>query len=181
MMLPVIEANRKFAPHGAAAQAPGSTNSVATLLATVPVGNLPFAVAVSPDGTRVYAPSSSSGNVAVIDTATNTVIATVPVGSSPEGVDVTPDGTRVYVANSFSASVSVISTATNTVIATIATGAGSAPFAFGKFITGAAAPPPPPAVTNVPVPTLSAANLGLLALLVALAAAVGSNRRTSRK
>jgi hypothetical protein len=40
-MLPVIEANRKFAPHGAAAQAPGSTNSVATLLATVPVGNPP--------------------------------------------------------------------------------------------------------------------------------------------
>src|SRR5215211_2848948 len=40
VMLPVIEEKRKFAPHGALAQAPGSTNSVATGLATVP-GGLP--------------------------------------------------------------------------------------------------------------------------------------------
>jgi hypothetical protein len=45
-MLPVIEEKRKFAPQGALAQAPGSTNSVATLLATVPVGNPPGIVMV---------------------------------------------------------------------------------------------------------------------------------------
>src|ERR1041384_1288068 len=37
-MLPVIEAKRKFAPHGALAHAPGRMKSVATGLATVPVG-----------------------------------------------------------------------------------------------------------------------------------------------
>src|SRR6185436_10523070 len=60
MMLPVIEAKRKFAPQGALAQAPGRTNSVATGLETVPVGSPPGMVTVgmlalsttgAPDGT----------------------------------------------------------------------------------------------------------------------------------
>src|SRR6185436_1843544 len=60
MMLPVIEAKRKLAPHGALAQAPGRTNSVATGLETVPVGRVPGMVTVcglalsttgAPDGT----------------------------------------------------------------------------------------------------------------------------------
>src|SRR6185369_9240755 len=59
-MLPVIEAKRKFAPHGALAHAPGRTNSVDTGLATVPVGSPPGIVTVcglvlsvkgAPDGT----------------------------------------------------------------------------------------------------------------------------------
>src|SRR5256714_5736861 len=59
-MFPVSEAKRKFAPHGALAQAPGRMNSVATGLATVPVGNPPGIVTVcglalsttgEPDGT----------------------------------------------------------------------------------------------------------------------------------
>src|SRR5215212_8217540 len=45
-MLPVMEAKRKLAPHGAAAHAPGRTNSVATGLATVPVGSPPGMVTV---------------------------------------------------------------------------------------------------------------------------------------
>src|SRR5258708_35355017 len=45
-MFPVIEANRKFAPHGALAHAPGRTNSVAVGLAIVPVGNPPGIVIV---------------------------------------------------------------------------------------------------------------------------------------
>src|ERR1044072_3433639 len=60
MMLPVIEAKRKLAPHGAEAQAPGRTNSVATGLETLPVGSRPGIVTVcglalrttgAPDGT----------------------------------------------------------------------------------------------------------------------------------
>ncbi len=46
VMLPVMEAKRKFAPHGAAAHAPGRTKSVATGLATVPVGKPPGMVTV---------------------------------------------------------------------------------------------------------------------------------------
>src|SRR5215207_5094466 len=52
VMLPVIEAKRKFAPHGAAAHAPGRTNSPATGLETVPVGNPPGMVTVERPGLR---------------------------------------------------------------------------------------------------------------------------------
>ncbi len=47
-----------------------------TVLATVPVGNSPFGVAVKPDGTRVYVTNDSDNTVSVIDTFNNTVVAT---------------------------------------------------------------------------------------------------------
>ena len=51
-----------------------ATNNVT---ATVTVGNNPFGVAVTPDGTKVYVANRVSNNVSVIDTATNNVTATV--------------------------------------------------------------------------------------------------------
>jgi YVTN family beta-propeller protein len=84
--------------------------------ATIPVGSLPYGVAVTPDGKHAYVTNEGSNNVSVIDTATNTVeAATIPVGSLPYGVAVTPDGKHAYVTNEGSNSVSVIDTATNTV------------------------------------------------------------------
>jgi YVTN family beta-propeller protein len=113
-----------------------STNNVT---ATVPVGSYPEGVAVTPDGTRVYVANSGpyatpGTTVSVINTSTNNVIATVSGLSRPFGVAVTPDGTRVYVANQYSNNVSVINTTTNAVITTVSV--GTAPVAFGKFITG---------------------------------------------
>src|ERR1043165_7794419 len=52
-MLPVMEAKRKFAPHGALAQEPGRTNSVETGLATVPVGSAPGMVTVGMPALRI--------------------------------------------------------------------------------------------------------------------------------
>jgi YVTN family beta-propeller protein len=54
-----------------------------TVFATIPVGNVPQFLAVSPDGTRVYVPNEGSNAVSVINAATNTVVATIPVGSQP--------------------------------------------------------------------------------------------------
>ena len=101
-----------------------------TVVATVPVGNGPFGLAITPDGMRAYV-ANADGTVSVIDTVTNTVIATVPVGGDPFGVAITPDGARVYVANSGSTSVSVIDTGTNTVVDTISVGV----FSLGVAIT----------------------------------------------
>ncbi len=103
-----------------------------TVIATIPVGDTPQGVAVSPDGTRAYVTNYQDDNsVSVIDTATNTVTTTVPVGSYPYGVAVSPDGTRAYVANytasSASGTVSVINTATDTVTATIILTSGAYP------------------------------------------------------
>src|SRR5438552_1027816 len=93
-----------------------------TVMATVPVGNFPNGVAVTPDGAHVYVANVGDGTVSVIDTASNGVIATVTVGGGPVGVAVTPDGARVYVGNFSGNTVSVIATATNTVTATVTVG-----------------------------------------------------------
>jgi YVTN family beta-propeller protein len=99
------------------------------IVATVPVGIYPAAVAVTPDRGHVYVVNqatcqdsdclSQPSNVSVISTATNSVIATVPVGSYPTGVAITPDGTRAYATNLANGSISVINTASNLVVATI--------------------------------------------------------------
>ncbi|MFI8219998.1 YncE family protein [Streptomyces sp. NPDC085932] len=85
------------------------------------VGEEPYGVAVSPDGSRVWVTNRDSNTVSVIDASTNTVIKTIKVGESPEGVAVSPDGTRVYVINSGpnSNNISEIDTGTDTVIKTI--------------------------------------------------------------
>ena len=96
-----------------------ATNAV---VATIAVGNQPYGVSTSPDGSRVYVTNFGSDNVSVINTATNTVMANIPVGYNSFGVSTSPDGSRVYVANPGSNYLSVINTATNTVVATIAVG-----------------------------------------------------------
>ena len=60
-----------------------ATNAV---IATIPVGNEPFAAAVSAGGTSVYVTNQGSDTTSVISTATNTVVATIPVGSTPQPV-----------------------------------------------------------------------------------------------
>jgi YVTN family beta-propeller protein len=57
-----------------------ATNTVGT---TVPVGNGPTGIAVTPDGAAVYVGNVMDNTVSVIATATNTVAATVPVGQFP--------------------------------------------------------------------------------------------------
>ena len=64
-----------------------ATNAV---VKTVPVGNNPDGIAVTPDGTTVYVANYRSNNVSVIARPGNTVVATVPVGNGPAGVAIGP-------------------------------------------------------------------------------------------
>jgi YVTN family beta-propeller protein len=90
---------------------------------TIPVGDFPSFVAVTPNGAFLYVTNSSSDSVSVIDTSTRTVIRNpITFGDRPEGVAVTPNGARVYITNSSSNNVSVIDTATNAVITKVAVG-----------------------------------------------------------
>src|SRR5260370_24513352 len=63
-----------------------------TLVATIPVGQYPAGVAITPNGAFAYVANYNSNTVSVIDTATNTVIATVPVGNEPRAIAITPNG-----------------------------------------------------------------------------------------
>jgi YVTN family beta-propeller protein len=91
------------------------------VLETIAVGAAPYAIAVTPDGTRAYVTNSGSNTVSVIDTAANSVLTTIQV-NQPYGVAVSPDGTWVYVANYRSNSfnmISAIDTVTHQIMFTI--------------------------------------------------------------
>lgn len=92
------------------------------VVATIPVGANPDAVAITPDGTHAYVANGFDNTCSVIDTASNAVVDTIPVGGGPEGIAITPDGTRAYVANGNDNTVAVINTAHNKVVATIQVG-----------------------------------------------------------
>jgi len=84
----------------------GQTN---TVVATIPVGQLPQGVAVNPATNKVYVANSVvPGTVSVINGQRNTVTATIPVGAAPFGVAVNPKTGTVYVTNSGDGTVSVI-------------------------------------------------------------------------
>ena len=106
--------------------------------ATIPVGGMPYFMALTPDGGELYItnipPQSPSaiGSVFVVDTGTNTLVTEIPLEVGfPIGITITPDGARAYVAVSkYSGStlstgvdrIDVIDTLTHTIVATIPTG-----------------------------------------------------------
>ena len=93
-----------------------STNSIS---ATITVGNNPFSVAISPDGTTGYVMNNADNTISIFNTLTNTVTKTLTVGVNPLFCVFSPDGTKAYVSNYSGKSISVINTSTNTVSTTI--------------------------------------------------------------
>ncbi|OFW13978.1 MAG: hypothetical protein A3H29_10910 [Acidobacteria bacterium RIFCSPLOWO2_02_FULL_67_21] len=91
----------------------------ASLMATVPTGSVPYAVAVNPVTKRIYVGNMSSNSVTVIDGVTGSVVTTIAVGAFPTVIAVNAVTNRIYTANYIGRSVSVIYGATNAVIATI--------------------------------------------------------------
>lgn len=62
-----------------------STN---TVLMTVPVGQHPHGLALTPDGSRLYVANSGDATVSIIDTTTNSVVNSVGVGANPQAFGV---------------------------------------------------------------------------------------------
>ena len=93
---------------------------MANVIATIPVGSLPFDIKVSPDGTYAYVVNIGASTVSVIDTLTNTVAGTISTGTTEQGrncLAFTPDGRHAYVVGD--GDILVIDTATHTVATTI--------------------------------------------------------------
>jgi YVTN family beta-propeller protein len=91
-----------------------ATNTVGT---TIPVGDSPSALAITPNGQTAYVADSGTDTVTPISTATNTAGSPITEGSpssNPFALAISPDGQTVYVANSGTNTVGTISTATNT-------------------------------------------------------------------
>ncbi len=84
-----------------------------SVVATIPTGNAPVGVAVSPDGKEAYVVNSGSNSVSIIDTSSGDKKGDISVGTSPQHVAFAPDGKHAYVTNRGGKSVSVIDTTTH--------------------------------------------------------------------
>jgi len=110
-------------PVGLAYVSNDKSNSVSVIntndnqvVATIPVGLNPHAVAGNPDGSLMYVGLRGANAVSVIDTRTNTVVKTIKAGNGPLGLAVSPDGGKLYVTyGSDDAIISIINTATGNV------------------------------------------------------------------
>jgi len=56
------------------------------VVATIPVGQRPWNMAITGDGAKLYVANGRSDSVSVIDTAKNVRIKDIPVGKTPWGV-----------------------------------------------------------------------------------------------
>lgn len=110
-----------------------SLNAVASpaVLASMPVGEGPTLLAVSPNGSIVYAAANSK--LSVIKTTNNTVAATVGIEPYPAGLALAPNGARAFVTNLFSVRLAVVDTSTNALSAPIELFADRVRGGFGRI------------------------------------------------
>jgi YVTN family beta-propeller protein len=90
--------------------------------ATIPVGDDPTEIAVSPTRNEVYVVNAGSASVSVIDAVANRVAATIEVHREPSSMSVDSLGQRGYVANAGSNNVSVLDLGRRREIAAIGVG-----------------------------------------------------------
>ena len=89
------------------------------VVGSIPVGDEPEGVALSPDERFLYVTVEGENKVAVIDVATRRVIAKVPVGQRPRSIAFSPDGTRAYVTDELQHAVTEMDGRAHQVLSTI--------------------------------------------------------------
>ena len=105
------------------------------VVATISVGERPWAVTVSSDGTTAYVCDSASNAVSVVDMRTRKVRATIGVGVRPSDLVLSPDGRFLYVAVFSENAVAVVDTSTEAVVAKIPVG-GADPYGMAISPSG---------------------------------------------
>jgi YVTN family beta-propeller protein len=105
------------------------------VVATIPVGQKPWAVAVSTDGSTAYVSDSGSSDVSVVDMRTRRVRATVVVGQRPCDLLLSPDGRFLYVDVFIENAVAVVDTHTDAVVGKIPVG-GANPYGMAMSPSG---------------------------------------------
>ncbi len=111
-------------PAEGSAAAPAEAVPNPTIAGSIPAGQTPGFVAVSPNGRLAYVANRGAGVVTVIDTSVNRVTKTIPISAGPpQYLAFSPDGGRVYVSvfndQRTIAAVAVLDTASNSEIATV--------------------------------------------------------------
>jgi Uncharacterized conserved protein len=96
-----------------------------TVVAQVPVGSGPVAVAISNNLAAVL--NGESDNISVIDLTTRAVVRTIAAGRTPRAIAVDPATSRAYITNENAGTVSVIDLNTGAVVRTYDLGANTRP------------------------------------------------------
>ncbi len=104
-----------------------SLNEKTLVVRTIPMGQIPCALAVNPATQRLYAVNYGDETLSVIDLRSQRAIATLPVGHHPQAVAVDPIRNVIYVANVHGNSVTAIDGRNNRAIGAFA--AGEDPYA----------------------------------------------------
>ncbi len=92
------------------------------LVATIPVGNSPDAVAYDSVKGEIFVANELTSSISIISDSTNAVVATIPVGNSPIAVAYDSGKGEIFVANFGANTVSIISDSTNSPVVTIPVG-----------------------------------------------------------
>lgn len=104
-----------------------SLNEKTLAVRTIPVGQIPCALAVNPATQRLYAVNYGDETLSVIDLRSQRAIATLPAGHHPQAVAVDPIRNIIYVANVHGNSVTAFDGRNNRLIGSFA--AGENPYA----------------------------------------------------
>jgi YVTN family beta-propeller protein len=146
--------------------------------ASIPVGALPDAIALSPEDRTAYVVDSGSDEVTPIDTLTRRAGHAIPVGREPNAIAISPDGAIAFVSNTLSDTVTPIDLRTGDALAPIPVGANPRALAFsGDGSTLYVCDWGGGQVTPIDVSTLRALTpIPVGSYPVAIAAAAGQNR-----
>ena len=101
--------------------APWTPHAV-TVEQTLTVGRFPYAMAISPDGSRLYVSNYTDDTVSVVRVADAQVELAIPVGDGPRGVAVSPDGRFLYVCHAEEDTLAIIQASDHAVVDTIFVG-----------------------------------------------------------
>ncbi|SDC13769.1 YncE family protein [Shouchella lonarensis] len=88
------------------------------IINTVPVGESPFHIALTPDKNNAYVPNSGENSTSVLDVNSNTVVATI-IMSNPHFAAITPNGAYAYITSPNTDTVYVVDTTSYTITETI--------------------------------------------------------------
>ena len=105
-----------------------------TAVGSIPVGDEPEGVALSPDERFLYVTVEGDNQVAVIDVAERRLIAHVPVGQRPRSIAFSPDGARAYVTDELQGAVTEMDARTHQVLRTLPL-PGKAPKPMGVVVS----------------------------------------------
>ena len=74
----------------------------------IPVGQLPYRIAVTPDGAYALVPCARSNSVYIVETASFRVLGTIPTEDYPTSIAITPNSAFAIVANQTGNTVSIV-------------------------------------------------------------------------